>query len=88
MSIRVELKKIDYRPEQYDDKGELKTAAYFSMNLNIPCSPAVRELLVDLMLSGDPDFDIDISPVQGIITEVKNTVQQVEDKRLEKLNQG
>lgn len=80
--MRVEIKQIKYTPDQYDDKGELKTPAYHAVNLNIPNTPEMKELLLDVMLSGESEFEADFKPVQSVIPGLKDQVNELEDKGL------
>ena len=54
--MKVEVKKISYTPDQLDDEGNLKKEAFFNVQINIPNSPEVRELLADVLLTGESGF--------------------------------
>lgn len=84
--MKVEVKQIKYTPDQYTDEGELKTPAYYAVNLNIPNTPEMKELLMDVMLSGESEFIADFKPVQSVIPEVKEEVEKMRELGFESVH--
>lgn len=77
--MRVEVRKVMYTPDQYNDEGELKKEAFFELKINITNSPEVREMLSDVLLLGESEFAMEMLPVQATIPEVKEQIQELKD---------
>ena len=86
--MKVEVKKISYTPDQLDDEGNLKKEAFFNVQINIPNSPEVRELLADVLLTGESGFKMEMIPMQGTFPEVREQVQQLKDAGVTKVERG
>ena len=86
--MKVEVKKISYTPDQHDDEGELKKEAFFAVQLQIPNTPEIKELLVDLMLLGDAEFDMELSPAQGVLPGIKEGVQKLNELGVTEVKRG
>ena len=86
--MKVEVKKISYTPDQLDDEGNLKKEAFFNVQINIPNSPEVRELLADVLLTGESRFKMEMIPMQGTFPEVREQVQQLKDAGVTKVERG
>ena len=63
--MKVEVKKITYTPEKVNDKGEITKDSCFSVQLEIPNTAEVKEMLTDVMLVGESGFIMELEPIQG-----------------------
>ena len=88
--MKVEIKKITYTPDQRDDDGGLKKEAFFALQMHVPNTEELKEMLVDIMLLGDAEVNMELSPAsaQGLMTEVREQVKEMTDLGLTEVKRG
>ena len=62
--MNCEIKQILYKPETYDKDGNIKTEAYFAINMNVEISEETREALMEIIAGASPHAYLELKPSQ------------------------